>query len=518
MRSDTLTDQPKVLIVDDLPENLFAMQQLLADVDAELFTAHSGNEALGLMLQHRFCVVLLDVQMPEMDGFETAELMRSHEETKATPIIFLTAINKEDRHVFHGYASGAVDYLFKPVVPEILLGKVRVFIDLYRALQLARQLEREKRKSANLESIGSLAGGLAHDFNNLLFAILGNIELAEDQILPNPDQAAQYLVRAKNALRMGKDLTSMLITFSKGGQPMKKPCQLETLLRESVDAMVLSPGIAVVMDLPKELPPVDLDWRLMQQAVENILTNACEAMPDGGKLTISIDSSHKDPALLLTSQDTPQVTVRIADTGVGISEEHLDQVFDPYFSTKQKSSSKGMGLGLSVASSIIRNHHGAIAIQSAKGVGTTVQFVLPASKPQGATGLAVNLAAEKRPTASGQMPRILVMDEDEMAGGMTCQMLGNFGFQADWARNSREAFDQFSKANHTHWPYSVVILDMTVQDGEEGRQALRAMRAVALEVRAVALVLLNIEATRATMLAYGFNSTPTFMVARLICG
>jgi signal transduction histidine kinase len=387
MKHDNLNERPRVLIVDDMAENLFAMRQLLAEVDADLITAQSGNEALGLMLQQQFCVVLLDVQMPEMDGFETAELMRSHEDTKSTPIIFLTAISKEDRHVFHGYAAGAVDYLFKPVVPEILLSKVKVFIELYQAMQLARQLEREQRKSANLESIGTLAGGLAHDFNNLLFAVLGNIELAQDDISHDPVQARKFLSRAKDALLMGKELTSLMITFSKGGQPKKKMCSLGELLREAVAAHTLTPGITCEVRIAEGLPEVELDWGLMRQAIDNILANACEAMAHGGRLTITADTELSTVGVGRIHQEAPQVTVRIADTGCGIGEDVIERVFDPYFSTKERCSSKGMGLGLSVANSIIRNHHGAITLHSTKGEGTVVLITLPLGSQQRSNSL-----------------------------------------------------------------------------------------------------------------------------------
>ncbi len=143
-------DLPKILLVDDKPENLFALERILGTLDAELHSAGSGPEALGLMLRHDFAAVLLDVQMPEMDGFETATLMREHAETRDVPVIFVTAISKEQRFIKAGYATGAVDYLLKPIDPEILLGKVRVFIDLERqrrglreALFSLRQVSRQ---------------------------------------------------------------------------------------------------------------------------------------------------------------------------------------------------------------------------------------------------------------------------------------------------------------------------------------------------------------------------------------
>ncbi len=143
---------PKVLIVDDQPANLFALDALLSDLDVNLIHAGSGNEALGEMLRHEFALVLLDVQMPGMDGFEVAELMQKHDATRAIPIIFVTAMSTEERHVFQGYESGAVDYLFKPLDPVILASKVRVFLKLYRQKQeLNRLIERAETNNERLK-------------------------------------------------------------------------------------------------------------------------------------------------------------------------------------------------------------------------------------------------------------------------------------------------------------------------------------------------------------------------------
>ena len=140
-------DSPKILIVDDRPENLFALERVLGPLSARVFTAQSGNEALSLMLRHDFAVTLLDVQMPIMDGFETASLMRENESTKCIPIIFVTAISKDEEHVFRGYEAGAVDYLFKPINSSVLIGKINVFLELYcqkkETLNTVAKLERE---------------------------------------------------------------------------------------------------------------------------------------------------------------------------------------------------------------------------------------------------------------------------------------------------------------------------------------------------------------------------------------
>ncbi|AKL97213.1 phytochrome-like protein Cph [Clostridium aceticum] len=167
MKNNKINDEINILIVDDRVENLLVLEGLLESIDCNIIKATSGNEALGLMLEHDIALVLLDVQMPEMDGFETAELMRGNDRTRHVPIIFVTAIYKEKRFIFKGYEIGAVDYLFKPIEPVILKSKVNVFLDLYRQKKLLKeqaQLLEEKLKEV---LVLQEANGRLHSLSNL---------------------------------------------------------------------------------------------------------------------------------------------------------------------------------------------------------------------------------------------------------------------------------------------------------------------------------------------------------------
>ncbi|MBW2609389.1 MAG: response regulator [Deltaproteobacteria bacterium] len=201
-----------ILIVDDSPENLVALEKILQDPDRNIMKAESGNKALGLMLNHDFALVILDVQMPGMDGFETAKLMRSNERTKRTPIIFVTAISKEQKHVFKGYQSGAVDYIFKPIDPFILQSKINIFLELYRQRK-AYEIINNELKHANkkileqqkavieeerLKVLLQMAGATAHDLNQPLMALLGNIELMVMN-KDKPEKLYQHLSRVEEA-------------------------------------------------------------------------------------------------------------------------------------------------------------------------------------------------------------------------------------------------------------------------------------------------------------------------------
>ncbi len=217
-----------VLIVDDRPENILSLEALLDAPDMNIIKAYSGNEALGMILEYDFALVLLDVQMPEMDGFETAELMRSNTRTKHIPIIFVTAINKDQQHVFKGYQAGAVDYIFKPLEPEILKNKVNVFLELHSQkaalknnndeLRKANQIIHDQQKAAieeeRLKVLLQMAGATAHELNQPLMVLLGNIDLLEMEIAGDiPQQLKKILVRIKEAGQRISDTVKKIQTL-----------------------------------------------------------------------------------------------------------------------------------------------------------------------------------------------------------------------------------------------------------------------------------------------------------------
>ena len=269
------SEQPvNILLVDDRSENLLALEALLRPSGYNLVAARSGEEALRCVLRHEFAVILLDVQMPNLDGFETAELIRGRERSRNTPIIFLTAVSTSELHISRGYIAGAVDYLLKPFMPEILLSKVAIFVDLYvktaevrqqaqdlqatvvsleqeiaereriagelrqardeleqrvrdRTAGLAeanqalrtqiaerKRLEAQLIQSQKMESIGRLAGGVAHDFNNLLMAISGYTELVADT-LPAEHEARDDLREIRKATARAAGLTQQLLAFAR---------------------------------------------------------------------------------------------------------------------------------------------------------------------------------------------------------------------------------------------------------------------------------------------------------------
>ena len=479
----------KILLIDDRPENLHAMKMTLRPLGGvEVYTAQSGNEGLALMLEHEFAVVLLDVQMPVMDGFETATLMQNHKATRNIPIIFVTAISKDEEHVFKGYRSGAVDYLFKPINPDILLSKVKVFVKLYQQRVECERMQQELQKNRNLEALGVLAGGIAHDFNNLLATIFGYIELA--QLLCGPEsEVHRKLSEANKAAQRARQLTQQLLTFSKGGLPVKENADIADLLTDTASLLLSGSNVQVQFAISSPLPDLEVDKGQICQVFQNLLLNAKEAMPDGGTMTIRaeeclVENGSLEPLV----KDGRYVRIIFQDDGPGIEPAILGKIFDPYFSTKSKGPSRGQGLGLTIAHSIVKKHDGYIAVQSTPGQGTTFSLYLPAAAAAApAAGRAAVAAAAGKgtsaPPAAGM--RILVMEDEPSVAAALREMLQFLGHEVSLAVNGPEAIQLFTQARAAQRPFVLVILDLTIRGGEGAEKVLARLRDLDPAVKAI---------------------------------
>ena len=257
-------------------------------------------------------------------------------------------------------------------------GRAIAMIGLTRDLADQKKLEDEHVRTQKLESVGVLAGGLAHDFNNLLTIILGNLDLARLFAGSNPDVAEALDHAAEAALRAG-DLTRQLITFSKGGQPVKRVGSIARMLRETVLFAASGSNIACELAISENLPPVDFDEGQMRQVIHNFVQNAREAMPGGGTLKVGAGAILLARGEIAALPAGRYLRLEFTDHGTGIAQEHLNRIFDPYFSTKEMGTVKGRGLGLAVSYSIVHNHGGAITAVSAIGEGTTIAVYLPES-------------------------------------------------------------------------------------------------------------------------------------------
>ena len=359
------------------------------------------------------------------------------------------------------------------------IGRVWAFRDVSKQKQTEEQLQH----TLKMETISTLTGGIAHDYNNLVSIIMGNLSLAMESMAPESDVMA-YLNEAVVASGKVRDLTHELMSLSEGGDPVTTLGSLKELLYAAIRALSSDGGISLKESIDPDLCPIPFDRYKMGTAFKNIITNALEAMPQGGTLTISAKNyrhRNKDPDATLSLKPGNYVRISIHDDGTGIPEHHLNRIFDPYFSTKAMGVQKGMGLGLATTYSIVKKHGGQITIDSSPGMGTTVNTYLPAENRQ----VEIDRPAPSKTASSSPVKRVLVMDDEEMLRKLARHMLERLGYETKTVKDGIEAIDVYKKQKDSGKPFDVVILDLTIKGGMGGRQTIRELLKVDAHINAI---------------------------------
>jgi signal transduction histidine kinase len=453
-------DKVNILLVDDQPAKLLSHEVTLQELGENLIKASSAKEALEQLLKKDIAVLLIDVCMPELDGFELAAMIREHPRFQTTAIIFVSAIRMTDLDRLQGYQCGAVDYVPVPVVPELLRAKVKVFCELYRKTRQLEVLnaeleqrvaertadlecanaeleqrveERTREREAalaqlhemqKLESLGQLTGGVAHDFNNVLAAVLGNLDVLSRR--PNDDtEARRFIDGAIKAAERGASLTKRMLAFARRQELKPEAVDVAALVHGMTEMLrrSLGPSVQIITEFQPALASTRVDPNQLELALLNLSLNARDAMPLGGRLMIGARAETVADGNALGLAPGAYVCVAVADTGSGMDEITLKRSTEPFFTTKGLG--KGTGLGLSMVHGFAAQSGGATRIASRVGSGTTVEVWLPVA----------DTVAEVAPAIAPPMPvsvpsrrgRVLLVDDDPLVMSSTSAMLEDLG-------------------------------------------------------------------------------------------
>ncbi|MBZ0158473.1 MAG: PAS domain S-box protein [Alphaproteobacteria bacterium] len=357
-----------------------------------------------------------------------------------------------------------------------------------------KRVEEELLKARKLDSLGVLAGGIAHDFNNILTAIMGNISLALFTESWGPE-VRKRLTDAENACLRAKELTGKLLTFSRGGAPVMRTASIAELIKEVVRFALVGSNVRYQFAIPDDLWPVEIDEEQISQVVHNLIINAIEAMPGGGTLTVAAENLPSGAPSITGLGVEKYVKLSVSDQGYGIPAEHLQGIFDPYFTTKQH----GSGLGLSVCYSIIKGHNGVITVESKPGRGTTFYLYLPASPA------AVSPQKGGREYAGQRQGRVLFMDDEEGIREIARSILQSVGYIVEVAEEGAAAIDLYRNARESGNPFDVVIMDLTIPGAMGGREAMQKLREIDPQVKAIVSSGYSHDPVMANYREYGFR-------------
>jgi PAS domain S-box-containing protein len=430
---------------------------VLLNTVAETLTGWSQQEAQGRPLTEVFNIIHEQTRKPCENP--TAKVLVSGEIMGLANHTILIARDGRERKIGDSAA---------PIRDRE--GRVIGVVLVFRDVTEKHRLEEELLKVKKLESVGVLAGGIAHDFNNILAAILGNINLAlYDSRLG--DETRKLLTEAEKASLRAKNLTQQLLTFSKGGEPVKETASIKEIIRDSADFVLRGSTVACRYSIPDDLWLVDIDKGQISQVIQNLIINAKHSMPDGG--TIQVDCKNIDsliPPDIFLPNTSRYIKITISDSGIGIPENLIDKIFDPYFTTKQE----GSGLGLAITHSIISKHNGSISVQSKPGTGTTFTLYLPATdRPQ-----EKQQEYQKALATNQGKARIMIMDDDKMVLDVAQAMLTMLGHDVILAGDGTEAIEIYQQQNASGQAIDIIIMDLTIPGGMGGKEAVAEILAI----------------------------------------
>ena len=452
-----------------------------------------------IVLANISAAVLLNSGKEELVGMKLADLYHLSDPSTGEPLKSAITATLANGLVSTTYRSALkstdwtmlVNESASPIFEgEKMVGAVLALHDV----TVEKNLEEEIAKAARLRTIGTLAGGIAHDFNNVLTIIMGNIELSHRYGLSH-DDADKWFDDMSKALERAKDLSNQLLTFSKGGAPVKKDISLEHLVSEIIAEVFTDEDVAHEVKFPQDLGKVNIDEVQMKQAFLHIFKNAREAMPDGGILDVSAVHSFVDGDSMFLKQGE-YIHIRIRDTGAGIPASQTNHVFEPYFSTKPNHA----GMGLAVAYSIVKAHSGHISIESDIEKGTTVHIYVPSVNQENMTEYVKDCSLPHKSKL-----KVLVMDDEEMIRDVASDMLASMGHSCDCVYGGQEALVRYINAHASGEPYDLVVMDLTIPNGMGGKEAISELLKIDQEAKVIVSSGYSNDPVMSDYQSYGFK-------------